>query len=237
MSVQHPGDLGAIVKDAVGWGLGQDLHPKTLGKTRQMKGDGAHALFRQKGANAMLQMRDDVEHRWCTMGIASIVGGVPVEELCKLGMPQLPSVELGHGPEKGQLPNSGEQPPRGTCAVGGTLVQATFQKHPACQIKGVLASLEVVHHRLGLHAPTLLHVGRHPLGVRPSDERFLFVFPKIMGASVQGFVPKRSWSSGKVLGHECIQFFHQFRHGEEGRASVEAVASLHMLCKLSAHFV
>ena len=77
------------------------------------------------------------------MGVAAVVRRVPVEELGKFGVFEVPGVVPGEGAEKRQLPNPRQQPPRCRSAVRRPFVEASLQEHSPREFKGAAAGGEV----------------------------------------------------------------------------------------------
>ena len=87
-----------------------------------MEGNAPHPTLRQKGANAMFKVRNDVHHGRRPMGVASIVRGIPVEELDELVVLEAARVEPIERAQQGKGPNLGQQAPCRRRPVGAPFV-------------------------------------------------------------------------------------------------------------------
>ena len=225
---------GAVrVMNSMGWRFGENFHPQACCQSLQMKGDGAHSTLWEIGSNPVFEVWNDVQHGRGAMWVAAIVSGVSVEELSQFRMPEFASVVVVQAAHKGQAPKARQQFPCCSCFVCGSFMQAALQEHPPRQFESGLASLQVLQQASGRHAPTSLDVLGETFRICPGDERLIFILPEVMGAPIQGFVGESIGPCCHIRWHQIIQFFHQLRHGEQGRATIKSVAAVLVLSELS----
>ena len=113
-------------------------------------------------------------------------------------------------------------------------MEASLQEDPAGQLKGVAAGGQMTQQRLGRRTPARFHILGEFAVVRPRHQGLRLSFPEIVGAPVQRAVGE-CWRPLRPLGDQAVELFHQFWHGEEGRATVKPVSRVPMLGQLAAH--
>ena len=166
--------------------------------------------------------------------VTAVVRRVAVEQLLQLGLFELLGVVGVQRAQQGQFPNPPKEFPRGGARVRFQVVEASFQEHPAGQLEGVAAGGQMTQQRLGRRTPARFHILGEFAVVRPRHQGLRLSFPEIVGAPVQRAVGE-CWRPLGPFGDQAVELFHQFWHGEEGRATVEPVSRVPMLGQLAAH--
>ena len=233
MSVLNTRHLSLVVKDALGWRFQPKRDAQGLGQSFEVKGDGSHATLGKKGADAVLEMGDDVHHGRRAVGVTAVVRGVPIEELGQFGMVEVPPVEAVEAAPQRQGPNPRQQTPRGGGFVGRCFMEAALQKDAPRQFEGISARAQVTQQSFCGNAPARFDVPCETFRIGPGHQRSVLVFPEVMGAAVEGFVLERPGTSRHIGIDQPVQFFHEFRHGEQGGAAVKPVPGVGVLAEFA----